>query len=92
MSRWKSPRAAAKQAEHAAREAEKRRIEKRNTRLLVIAFLVATTGLTVGDFFWMQRRARNRREQHERLYHKHDTNNPTLETNVANVNLPEGRP
>lgn len=92
MSRWKSPQAAAKEAERAAKEAEKRRKEKLRSWLLVVGVAVVSLGLCVADYFWMQRRARQRREQRLHQHHKHGTNTPTLQTNQTGVSLPERKP
>ena len=94
MSRWKSPQAAAKEAERAARQAEKLRKEKLRSRLWVIGVAIVSLGLMVADYFWLRHQAQQRREQHERLHqhHKHGTNNPTLQTNQTGVSLPERKP
>lgn len=93
MSRWKSPQAAAKDAERAAKKAEKLRKEKRRSVLTIIGVAIVSLGLCVADYFWLRYQARQRREQHERLYHhKQSTNNPTLQTNQTGVSLPERKP
>lgn len=93
MSRWKSPQAAAKDAERAAKKTEKLRKEKRITWLMVVGCAIVSLGLCVADYFWLRHQARQRREQHERLHHhKQSTNNPTLQTNQAGVSLPERKP
>jgi cytoskeletal protein RodZ len=76
MSRWKSPQAAAKHAERAAKEAAQLRKEKRNSRLLIIGVALASILLIFADYLWLRARARQRREQHERQFHHGQTNAP----------------
>jgi uncharacterized protein HemX len=77
MSRWKSPQVAAKRAQRAAKETEQRRKEKRNGRLMIIAFVTVSVGLTVADYFWLKARAARQREEHQRIYHRQiQTNSP----------------
>lgn len=83
MSRWKSPQAAAKLAERAAKEAEKRRKEKRNGWLLVVCWAMVSFGLCVADYFWLRHQAQQRREQHERLYH-----HQPAQTNLSGTRVP----
>lgn len=61
---------------------------------MVAGVAVVSLGLCVADYFWLRYQAQQRREQHERLhqYHKHGTNNPTLQTNQTGVSLPERKP
>jgi heme/copper-type cytochrome/quinol oxidase subunit 2 len=77
VSRWKSPQTAARHAQRAAKEAEQIRRERRNSRLLIIAFVTVSVGLTVADYFWLKARAARRREEHQRIYHRQiQTNSP----------------
>ena len=70
MKRWKSPQVAARLAARAAKDAEKNRKEKRNTRLLIIGWAVVTIGLIVGDYFWLKARAERRKAEHQRQFHQ----------------------
>ena len=96
MSRWKSPKIAAKRAERAAKEAEENRKEKRNARLMIIGWAVVTIGLIVGDCYWLKARAQRRKTEHQRIYHQKTNASPPSarsgETNAAGslpVKLPE---
>ncbi len=81
MSRWKSPQVAAKRAERAAKEAEKKRKEKRNGILMVVGWAIVTIALIVGDYFWLKARAQRRNAEHQRLFHKKTNALPTTVTN-----------
>lgn len=70
MKRWKSPQVAAKRAERAAKEAEKNRREKRNSRWMIIGLAVVSLSLMIGDYFWLKARAQKRREQHMQTRHR----------------------
>lgn len=87
MSRWKTPQAAARQAERGAREVAKRRREKRIGVLLVVCWVVVSFGLCVADYLWMRQGARQRQEQHERvhLHRKQIRNTFTVQTNQTGV-------
>lgn len=91
MSRWKSPKVAAKRAESVEREIAKRRSEKRYSWLLIGGVTVCSLGLSVADFLWMRSRAH---ERHERRYQQNRqralTNSPTP-TNPAGSGLPESK-
>lgn len=91
MSRWKSPQAAAKDTERAAKEAAKLRKEKRRTVLMVAGVAVVSLGLCVADYFWLRYQARQRHERHHQ-HQQRGTNNPTLQTNQTGVSLPERKP
>lgn len=83
MSRWKSPKIAAKRAARAGKEAEQRRKEKRNGILLVIGWAVVTIALIVGDYFWLKARAQRRKAEHERLFHQKTNALPVAITNSS---------
>ena len=71
MSRWKSPQAAAKQAERAAKEAEKLRRENRKSKLLLIGTIVLMVLSLATYLIW----AFNRINEHRghRHHHRHGT-------------------
>lgn len=72
MSRWKSPQAAAKRAERAAKEAEKLRSENLKSRLLLIGTIVLMVLSLAIYLTW----AFNRINEHRghRHHHRHGTN------------------
>jgi uncharacterized protein HemX len=77
VKRWKSPQIASKRAERAAKEAAKKRREKRTGWLIVACWAVVSLGLCVADYLWMKARAERRREEHQRIYHRQaQTNSP----------------
>lgn len=85
MSRFKSPRAAAKQAARDAKDAEQRRREKRNSWLMIIGLALVSLSLVVADYFWLKARAQKRREEHlQRRHQRALTNSP-----AAPVSIPE---
>ena len=67
VSRWWSPRTAARRAERAAKATAQRRQEKRRSVILVIGVALVLLGLMVGDYFWLRYQARQR---HEQRYHR----------------------
>lgn len=91
MSRWRSPQAAAKRAQRAAKEAEQLRREKRNSRLLIVGVALISISLVFADYFWLRAQARRRREEHlQRQHQRAQTNSPTPrmsgeQTNSANA-------
>jgi hypothetical protein len=75
VSRWKSPQAAAKHAQHVAKEAEQSRREKRKGRWMLIGVALASATLLLGDYLWLKARAQKRREEHLRSQqHRSRTN------------------
>jgi hypothetical protein len=81
VKRWKSPQVAAKLAARAAKEAEQKRKEKRNTRLMIIGWAVVTIGLIVGDYFWLKARAQRRKAEHQQRFHQKTNTLPLAVTN-----------
>jgi hypothetical protein len=89
VSRFRSPQVAAKRAERAAKEAEKIRKEKRNSRWMIIGLAVVSISLMVGDYFWLKARAQKRREEHMRTRHRPAQTNDTAHVpNTGGTNLP----
>ena len=89
MSRFKSPQAAAKQAQRAASEAAQRRREKRNSWLMIIGLALVSVSLVIADYFWLKARAQKRREEHRQSqHHRSRTNSPA----VAPLNLQTNQP
>ena len=85
MSRFKSPQAAAKQAERDAKDAGQRHREKRNSLLMIIGLALVSISLVVADYFWLKARAQKRREEHRQRQHQRaQTNSP-----AAPVSIPE---
>ena len=81
MSRWKSPQAASKQAEHAAEEAEKLRKENRKNRLMLIGVILLMLITWAAYFvFYAYPRLTEPHRQHQRA----QTNSP-----AASVSIPE---
>lgn len=77
MSRWKSPQAAAKQAERAAKEAEKLRKEKLKSRLLLVGVILLMIAGVVADYLWIRAMARQRHKQHQHSQLGRNTNDVT---------------
>ena len=89
MSRFKSPEAAAKRAQRAAKEAEQNRREKRKSRWMIIGLAVVSISLVIGDYFWLKVRAEKRREEHMRTRHRPAQTNDTAHVpNTGSTNLP----
>jgi hypothetical protein len=63
MSRWRSPQAAAKQAERVKAEAEKDQREKRKGRRQLAVMLFLMTAVFVGDLVWRHSKLTNRPER-----------------------------
>lgn len=85
MSRFKSPHVAAKRAERAAKDAEQRRREKRNSLLMIIGLALVSLSLVVADYFWLKARAQKRREEHRQRQHQRaQTNSP-----AAHIAMPQ---
>lgn len=61
-----------------AKEADKRRKEKRKSWIVVAGIALISIGLMVADFLWLQHKARKRHERHHQ--HIEQTNFPA--TNV----------
>ena len=81
MSRWKSPQAAAKQAERAAEEAEKFLKEKHKNRLMLIGVILPMLITWAAFFvFYAYPRLTKPHRQHQRA----QTNSP-----AAPVSIPE---
>ncbi len=77
MSRWKSPQAAARRAEHANSVAEQRRKERRRSIALIVGVAVASIGLCIGDYFWLRHQARQKHERrHQHRQRSELTNAP----------------
>jgi hypothetical protein len=85
VSRWKSPQAAAKHAQHAGKEVAQSRREKRKGRWMLIGVAVASLSLLIADYSWLKSRAQKRREEHQqRQHHRSQTNSP-----AAHVAMPQ---
>jgi len=83
VSRLKSPQAAAKQAERAAKDTEQRRREKRNCWLMIIGLALVSISLVVADYFWLKARAQKRREEHRQRQHQRaQTNSPAVPVSI----------
>jgi hypothetical protein len=82
VSRWKSPQAAARQAQHATKAAEQSRQEKRKGRWMLIGVALASATLLFGDYLWLKARAQKRREEHLRSSQQHSRTN-SLATPVS---------
>ena len=67
MSRWKSPQAAAKRAERAAKEVEKLRKDNRKSRLLLVGTIVLMVLSLASYLIW----AFNRINEHRGHRHPH---------------------
>ena len=77
MSRWLSPERAARRAERAAKDATRRRKEKRRTWLMVGGVAVASIGLVVADYFWLRHQAKQKHERrHQHQQRSKLTNDP----------------
>lgn len=70
MSRWLSPEKAARRAERAAKDAEQRCREQRNSLLVIIGLALLSFSLVVADYFWLKARAPKRREEHRQRQHQ----------------------
>ena len=80
-----SPDKAARHTERAAKQAEQRRREKRNSLLMIIGLALVSISLVVADYFWLRSRAQKRREEHRQRQHQRaQTNSP-----AAPVSIPE---
>ena len=75
MSRWKSPQAAARYAQHATQEAEQSRLERRKGRWMLIGVALASASLLLGDYLWLKARAQKQREEHLRSSHHRSRTN-----------------
>lgn len=90
MSRFKSPQAAAKQAERDAEDAGQRHREKRNSWLMIVGLALVSISLVIADYFWLKAQARQRREEHlQRRHQRAQTNSPAVlpfipQTNQSN--------
>ena len=81
MSRWKSPQIAAKRAEREAKEADKARKEKLKGTLMMVGCAILAIALLVGDVLFLKARARRRKEEHQKLYHRETNTPPATITN-----------
>lgn len=77
MSRWKSPKLAARLAQREVEKAERLRRERWQSILLVCCIATVSIGLMIADFLWLRHNNRQRQEQHEHSpRHKNKTNAP----------------
>lgn len=65
MSRWKSPKVAARLAQREVEKAERLRREKWQSILLVSCIGVVSAGLMVADYLWLRHQKRQRQQEHK---------------------------